>query len=86
MPIFTGEQPIPTYYLSPENIYSLGIHGASNNIWSIYTCIVFERKKCMNNISYCVLCWLNDKGYYSQSYGNNHKMPEIDILVGNCGV
>ena len=28
---------------------------------------------------------LNGKGYYSQSYGKNHKIPEIAILVDNYG-
>ena len=39
----------------------------------------------MNNISSCLLIWCNNKGYYSQSYGNNNKMPEIAIVVENCG-
>ena len=39
----------------------------------------------MNNIYSCLLRWINDKGYYSQSYGENHKMPEISIPVDNCG-
>ena len=38
----------------------------------------------MNNIASCLLCWINDKGYYYQSYGKNHKMPGIAILVDNC--
>ena len=39
----------------------------------------------MNNISYCLLHWFNDKGYHYQSYNNTNKMPEIDILVDNFG-
>ena len=39
----------------------------------------------MNNIASCLLCWLNDKGYYSLSYGKNNNMPEISIPVDNCG-
>ena len=39
----------------------------------------------MNNIASCFLRWLNDKGYYSRSYGKNYHMPEIAILVYNCG-
>ena len=39
----------------------------------------------MNNITYCLLSCLNDKRYYSKSYSNNHKMPEISVLVENCG-
>ena len=40
----------------------------------------------MENIASCLLCWINEKGYYSQSYGKNHKMPEIAILVDKfCG-
>ena len=39
----------------------------------------------MNNISSCLLRFLNAKGYYYQSYGKNHNMPEISILVDNCG-
>ena len=39
----------------------------------------------MNNIASCFLRCLNDKGFYSQSYVKNNKMPEIAILVDNCG-
>ena len=39
----------------------------------------------MKNIAYSLLCWPNDKVYYSQSYGKIHKMPEIIILVDSCG-
>ena len=39
----------------------------------------------MNNIVYCLLRWLNYKGYYSQSYRKDNKMPEIAILVDNYG-
>ena len=39
----------------------------------------------MNNIASFLLFWLNDKGYSSQSYGKNHKIPEIGTLVDNCG-
>ena len=39
----------------------------------------------MNNIASCFLIWINDKGHYYKSYGKNHKMPEISILVENCG-
>ena len=85
LPSFKGEQPGPTYYLSPENIYGLVINDASNNICSVYTWTEFEGKKGMNNIYSCLLHWINDKGYYYQLYGNNHKMPEIAILVDKCG-
>ena len=40
----------------------------------------------MNNIASCLLRWINNKGYYYQSYGNKNKMPEITILVYNCSV
>ena len=39
----------------------------------------------INNIASCLLHCINDKGCYSQSYGKNHNMPEISILVDNCG-
>ena len=39
----------------------------------------------MKILESCLLRWINDKGYSSQSYGKNHKMPEIAILVDNCG-
>ena len=39
----------------------------------------------MKKIASCFLRWLNDKGYYYQSYGKNHKMPKIAVLVDNCG-
>ena len=39
----------------------------------------------MKNIDYCLLCWINGKGYYYQSYGKKHKMPEIAIPIDNCG-
>ena len=39
----------------------------------------------MKKISSCLLLWINDKGYYSKSYGKNHNMPKITILVDNCG-
>ena len=39
----------------------------------------------MNNIDSCLLSWINDKGYYSQSYGKNNNMLNIDILVDNYG-
>ena len=39
----------------------------------------------MNNIPSFPLCWINNKGYYYQSYGKNHKMREIAILVENWG-
>ena len=64
--IFKGEQPGPTYYLLPENIYGLGIHDASNNICLVYTWAEFEGMKGMNNISYFLLCWINYKGCYSK--------------------
>ena len=82
---FRGEQPGTTYYLPPANIYGLGIHDDSNNICSVYTWTEFKGKKAMNNISSWLMFWLNEKGYCSQSYGKNHKMPKIDILVDNCG-
>ena len=44
-----------------------------------------KERKGMNNIASRLLCFLNDKGYYFHLYGKNHKMPEIDILVDNCG-
>ena len=62
LPGFKGENPGPTYYLSPTNIYGLIIHDASNNTCSYYTWTEFEIKKGMNNIASCLLCWLNDKG------------------------
>ena len=71
--------------MSPSNIYVFGIYYASNNICSFYTCTEFEGKKGVNNIACFLLRWINDKGYYSRSYVNNHKMPEIDILDDNCG-
>ena len=80
---FKGEQPGPTHYLPPANIYGLVMHDAYNNICSVYTWTEFELNKGMNNIAYFLLSWINDKGYYSQSYSKNHKMPEIDILVDN---
>ena len=40
----------------------------------------------MNNISSCLICWLNDKGCCSQSYCNKNNMPEISILVDSYGV
>ena len=39
----------------------------------------------MNNIVSCLFFWINDKGYYPQSYGKNHKIHEIDILFETCG-
>ena len=39
----------------------------------------------MNNIASCLLRWINEKGCYSQSYGNNHKVLKISIFVDNCG-
>ena len=39
----------------------------------------------MNNISSWLLCLLNVKGYYSQSYGKNNNILEIAILVDNFG-
>ena len=84
LPRFKGEQTRPTYYLLTDNIYGLGIHDASNNICSVYNWTEFEGKKSINNIVSCILCCINAKGYYSQSYGKNHRMPEIAILVDNC--
>ena len=81
---FKGEQPGPTYYLSPANIYGLGIHYAFNNICSVYTCTQFEGKKVMNNIASWLLCWLNEKECYSREYSKNHKMSEISIFVESC--
>ena len=78
------EHPGPTYYLPPANIYGLGINDDSNNICSIYTWTEFEVKKGMENIASCLLCYINDKGYYYQSYGKNNKIPKIDILVNKC--
>ena len=52
---------------------------------SVYTCTGFEVKKGMNNIASFLLHWLDYNGYYSQSYGKNHKMPEISIIFDNCG-
>ena len=83
-PGFKGELPRPTYYLFPENICGLGINYASNHIYYAYTWTEFELKKGLNNIDYCLLCWIDDKGYYYQSYSKNNKMPEIFILVDNC--
>ena len=37
----------------------------------------------MKNSASCLLCCINDKGYYYQSYDKNHKMPEISVLVYN---
>ena len=59
---FKGEHPGPTYCLSPDNIYGLGIHDSSNNIYFVYTWTEFEGKKRMDNTSSCLLRWLNDKG------------------------
>ena len=56
---FKGEQPGPNYYLLPANIYGLSIHDASNKICSDYTWNDFEGKKGMDNIVYCLICWLN---------------------------
>ena len=84
-PIFKGQYTGPNYYLSPSNIYGLGIHDDSNNICSVYTLTEFEGKKRMKNISSCLLCCINYKGYYYQPYGKKYKMPEIDFLVDNCG-
>ena len=84
-PSFKGEQPRPNYYLFPDNIYGLVISDASNNIRSVYTWTEFEVKKGMNNIASCLLCCLSYKGYYSQSYGNKNKMPEIYIHISNYG-
>ena len=39
----------------------------------------------MKTITSCLICWLNEKGYYYKSYGKNHKMPEIAIFVDNYG-
>ena len=38
----------------------------------------------MKNISSWLLRYLNDKRCLSQSYGKNHKMPVIAVLVYNC--
>ena len=38
----------------------------------------------MNDVAYCLIFWLNDKGYYSKSYGKNNNIPEFAILVDNC--
>ena len=85
LPIFKGEQPVPTYYLSHANSFGLFIHDTSNNVSSVYAWTEFEVKKRMNNIASFLLCWLNYKGSSSKSYGKNHKMPEIDILIDSCG-
>ena len=86
LPSLKYEHPRPTYYLSPANIYSLVIHDDSNNICSVYTWTEFEGERGMKNISSCLLCWINDKGYYSPPHGKNNKTPEITILVENgCG-
>ena len=82
---FKGEKSGPTYYLLSEIFYGVGIHDDSNNICSVYTWTEFEGENEMNNIAYFLLLCLNDKGYYSQSYGKNNKAPEIAILVDNCG-
>ena len=47
---FKGEQPGPTYYLSPENIYGFCIHDASNKNCYVYIWIEFEGKKGMKKI------------------------------------
>ena len=39
----------------------------------------------MDNIISCLLIWINEKGYYYQSYGKNHRVTVIDILVDNFG-
>ena len=39
----------------------------------------------MNKISFCLICWLNYKGYYYQSYSKNNHMPKIAILFYYCG-
>ena len=85
LPSFKVEHTVPTYYLQPANIYGLDIHDASNKICSVYTWTGFEGNKGIKNTDSCLLLWINDKGYYSQSYGKKHKMPEIDLLVDNCG-
>ena len=85
LPSLKIEHPGPTYYLSPANISGLVIHDASNNICSVYTWAEFEGKKGVYNIASFRLCCFNYKGWYSQSYGKNNKMPEIAILVDNCG-
>ena len=36
----------------------------------------YKAKQQIPRIYYWFLCWLNDKGYYSQSYGKNHKIKE----------
>ena len=59
--IFKGEQPVSTYYVSPVNIYGLGVHDASNNIFSVYTWDEFEVNKGMSKISSCLLFWINAK-------------------------
>ena len=84
-PSFIGEQPRPTYYLSPANIYGLVINDASKNTCSVFTQNKFEGRKGLNNISSYLLHCINEKGYYSQSYGKNHKMTEITSLVDNYG-
>ena len=38
----------------------------------------------MNNIISCLISWINDKGYYFQSYGKTHRIHEIAIIVDNC--
>ena len=82
---FKGEHPRHKYYLLSTNIYGLGIHDAYNNICSVYTWNEFKGNNGINNIAYCLLIWINDRGYYSQSYGKNHNMSEIDILLEKCG-
>ena len=82
---FKGEQPGPTHYLPPANIYGLVMHDAYNNICSVYTWTEFEGKKLMNNVESCLIHWINEKWCCYQSYGKNHKMPEIDSIIDNCG-
>ena len=62
LPGFKFEQPGPTYYLTPANIYVPGINDASNNIFFIYICTEFEVKKGVKNMTSCLLCYINDKG------------------------
>ena len=82
---FKSEQPGPNYYLPQSNIYGSDIHDYSNNICSVYTWTEFEGKKGMDNIASWILCWLNDEGYYYQSYGKKNNMPKIVIIFDNWG-
>ena len=67
------------------NIFGLVVHDDSNNTCSIYTWDKFEGNIGIKHIDSCLLRWMNDKGYYNKLYGKKNKIPEISILIKNCG-